>query len=400
MRRVVLSAVAALLGCSEFRFTRLDALDAGRPAHRPDDRPEAPPDAGTAVTSDLGTSADTDLGSAPATDRPEPAIDRPEPVDLGVTLFDDVPAPDQPAAAVDAPTVPRDTGVVRPDIVVVDVGPRCSAGLTECASVCVNLSDDARNCGRCGTSCVSGQCSGGLCVMPPPCGDLGQGCCAGSCNPGLSCQSGTCRSAVCTLGEAASCTPGAAAPGCCTQGRSCTTTRGGPRCCRPVGGSCSQQEGCCGEATCSGGVCRAVTACLPTGTACEDDGVCCPNRNGVRRCVYNAGSAFGRACAEGCASHSECATGCCAVMPPGGNAVCAHPRFCAASTGCYAQVAQLCDRDESCCAVGVAPRATVCEMQLSQPRCTRLCATDLDCGAAACRADNAGVWRCMPRLGP
>ncbi len=48
---------------------------------------------------------------------------------------------------------------------------RCAGGRTDCAGVCVDLSSNSANCGRCGSPCTGDEvCSGGTCVVPgAPC---------------------------------------------------------------------------------------------------------------------------------------------------------------------------------------------------------------------------------------
>src|SRR5260370_26589933 len=43
---------------------------------------------------------------------------------------------------------------------------RCRPGLTLCHGKCVNTKTDPKNCGVCGTLCVSGLCVNGLCCPP------------------------------------------------------------------------------------------------------------------------------------------------------------------------------------------------------------------------------------------
>jgi hypothetical protein len=62
-----------------------------------------------------------------------------------------------------------------------EAGP-CSGdeALTYCSDAttaypgCVDLQTDPNNCGSCGNTCASGECSAGMCV---PCGSLGESCC-------------------------------------------------------------------------------------------------------------------------------------------------------------------------------------------------------------------------------
>ena len=108
-------------------------------------------------------------------------------------------SPDMPAAVLD--------GQTPPDI------QACASGTTRCAGLCVDLDNDAKNCGACGDACKVGQvCSAGKCVLSCPtsqtrCGgaDAGApycanlqtdhkncGACASACKAGQVCSAGKC----------------------------------------------------------------------------------------------------------------------------------------------------------------------------------------------------------------
>ncbi len=52
--------------------------------------------------------------------------------------------------------------------IIVDEEPSCSAPLTSCAGECVDTLTDAENCGACGNSCTSGNCTDGVCAVCAP----------------------------------------------------------------------------------------------------------------------------------------------------------------------------------------------------------------------------------------
>ncbi len=109
--------------------------------------------------------------------------------------------------------------------------------------------------GACSTSlgcCGADFCIGGRCCRPSA-----QSCSLSSqCCSGLSCISGTCRTPTCSLTESSACTPGGAAPNCCTTGYSCLPSPSTNRCCHGSGGTCSTSLGCCALLICSAGRCR------------------------------------------------------------------------------------------------------------------------------------------------
>src|SRR5260221_7452254 len=63
---------------------------------------------------------------------------------------------------------------------------RCRPGLTLCHGKCVNTKTDPKNCGVCGTMCVSGVCFNGLCC-PPGTINCNNSCCDGTCLNGTTC---------------------------------------------------------------------------------------------------------------------------------------------------------------------------------------------------------------------
>ena len=100
-------------------------------------------------------------------------------------------------------------------------------GITRCGGACVDLQNDASNCGGCGIACGGGTgCVRGACVCPASaataCGGrcvdrqsdpVNCGACGVTCSTGTSCQAGRCAA------TAGSC------PSSCATGADCTTCR-------------------------------------------------------------------------------------------------------------------------------------------------------------------------------
>ncbi len=403
-----LTALATLTGCSDFRRIDLD----GPPDAEAVDRP-APP---------------VDL-PALAPDNPAPPSDTQSPQDL---QSPDVPAPaeDLPAPPEDLPPPPRD--VPPPPT---DLGSPCPPGMTWCGRGCVDLGSDPAHCGACARPCPAGHlCASGSCSPTPPmCGALGRPCCPGStcadglvcgagscvapcggagepccgsvCNMGFQCTAGRCQALppMCSLREGEPCRAGAAAPGCCADGRSCAardvvnTTAGFVCCHAQRGAPCTRDEGCCGTHVCNQGFCGpSAPACTAAGQPCTQDAACCGNSLGVRRCVHNLGSGPGPTCAQACVLHAECASGCCANLPGQSQKVCTHARLCGSSVGCTLPPGASCDRDSQCCGASLPAILTVCDRDNSRDQCARLCTVDTHCALSGqrCRPDSRGVYRC------
>lgn len=125
-----------------------------------------------------------DLHTLPPVDGPQPPA-----TDQGVP-----PPPDQYVRPqVDQYVPPFDTGL-----------PPCPAGFTRCFGVCVDLSQDANNCGTCGASCGGGHCLSGLCCPKThdkcggACADLQNnpkncGTCGKTCKASETCKAGACK---------------------------------------------------------------------------------------------------------------------------------------------------------------------------------------------------------------
>lgn len=83
----------------------------------------------------------------------------------------------------------------------------CPEGTTFCGGACVDLDQDAANCGACGTACGGGQeCVAGVCGLAcqtaADCGPVGDTCAAGVCSCGdeTPCAGGAvCADSTCTL---------------------------------------------------------------------------------------------------------------------------------------------------------------------------------------------------------
>jgi hypothetical protein len=127
----------------------------------------------------------------------------------------------------------------------------CPTGFTRCGTGCVDLANDAANCGSCRNACAANEvCQGGRCVCAPPSSLCGGACCA----PGSVCCGGAC------------CAPGSV---CC-----------GGACCAP-GSMCCGVPGVCGSPCpdgihcCPSGKCTADSTGCCTGVLCPDGITCC-----------------------------------------------------------------------------------------------------------------------------
>jgi len=129
---------------------------------------------------------------------------------------------------------------------------RCRPGLTLCHGKCVNTKTDPKNCGVCGTVCVSGLCVNGLCCPP------------GTINCNNSCCDGTCLNGTT----------------CCPTGQTCGTT------CCPIGQVCLNGTTCCPAKQVCG------NTCCPSGMICKN-GQCvtppnCPSTGCATACLNNS----------------------------------------------------------------------------------------------------------------
>lgn len=159
-------------------------------------------------------------------------------------------------AVTDAPKTP-DKYVTPPDL-------GCPAGKTACGSLCVELSKDVKNCGKCGKACdlkSSDSCNSGKCV----CGQGGIKACGG----GLNCKQGTCQ---CVTGSTSSCS------GCC-ENNVCylPATTGGQNAkrCGPKGTKC---QSCDDNKVCTFDGCGSTGVCYhsnqPATVTCDDNSIC------------------------------------------------------------------------------------------------------------------------------
>src|SRR5713101_813959 len=145
----------------------------------------------------------------------------------------------------------------------------CPPGLTLCHGKCVNTKTDPKNCGVCGTVCVSGLCVNGLCC-PPGTINCNNSCCDGTCINGTTCcpAKQACGSICCPSGmicQNGQCVtpPICTSTGCatvCLNNSSCfcVTTTEGVSCVQPI----------CTFVTCT------TSADCPSGQVCFTQGCC------------------------------------------------------------------------------------------------------------------------------
>ena len=190
-------------------------------------------------------------------------VDAPEEV---ATMLDVMPdmtlSKDAPAMVDRLADIPPDAVMPRPDATTPDDGGTCAAPRMLCGTVCINVTSDFENCGRCGRRCGSEEaCSGAACLPLAAC-PAGLMRCAGTCvavqfdvmncgRCGTACTGGqVCRNGACE------CSPG-------------DTVCGGA-CTNPLfdGANCGR----CGNVCPMGRRCRSgsceTSACPPELTAC------------------------------------------------------------------------------------------------------------------------------------
>jgi hypothetical protein len=174
----------------------------------------------------------------------------------------------------------------------------CPPGLKLCQGKCVNTRTDPKNCGVCGTVCVSGLCVNGLCC-PPGTITCNNSCCDGTCLNGTTCcpTGQTCGTTCCPAGQV--CLNGTT---CCPTKQACGTT------CCPAGMICQNRQ--CVVPPCPSG-------CF---NPCNQSGTCYCNitTEGTSACVQPI-------CLTGpCASSAEC--------PPG--SICSNQGCCGSQPFC------------------------------------------------------------------
>jgi hypothetical protein len=165
----------------------------------------------------------------------------------------------------------------------------CPGTQQQCAGVCTDTSNNALNCGICGTVCQSGalctagacQCQGGLTSCGATCVDVmsnGANCgtCNTACGAGLVCSLGTC-SATCATGL--------------TQcGQSCINPMSDVANCGTCGNACGAGQ------ACSLGVCGCGGGQIDCGAGCID----------ILSNVSNCG-----VCGKACGTGEQCVSGAC-----------------------------------------------------------------------------------------
>ncbi len=235
------------------------------------------------------------------------------------------------------------------------------------------------------------------------------------------------RGGICTPGTSSACT--------CTDGRSGAQACGsdpaigaflGPCVCTgvlPDAGAgycgdyvCDGSETCascdgdcgpcsyCGDSFCDSGEscstcstdCGACACTVAVGGDCMSDSDCCPGPGYSAYCTTDGGTRT--ICRAGCASGSDCASGCC-VARTNGIQVCAPATACAATcdTGAYTD----CVPTSVCCALPDSARPTSCTTYASGQSCMPFCSSDADCASLGvagwtCTLRDDGTSVCLP----
>jgi alpha-tubulin suppressor-like RCC1 family protein len=160
----------------------------------------------------------------------------------------------------------------------------CGGGTAHCGNFCVDLKADPLNCGGCNTKCPSGQvCNKAACALTCQAGltDCNGGCvdttsddfncaaCGNACDSGKHCVNGSCQ-ATCQSGWS-SCSDGT------DGGTTCVDTTNDPNNCNSCGNKCPNgyfcQNGVCGI-QCAGGTTKCGNACFDESIDPKNCGAC------------------------------------------------------------------------------------------------------------------------------
>jgi hypothetical protein len=225
----------------------------------------------------------------------------------------------------------------------VPTGSACSAetcvpGDTCVGSLCRPFCAKDTECGSNG-HCVTAVTSG---ANPQPIAGLSA--CFTGCNVASDCATGCCRPLPSAPGagnlcltEDACCTAAGGSCGatkdCCGHAQDqavCVTESAGGAICRATcttGTDC--QSGCCAPLAGGGNACFAAsqcqTHCAAANEACQTAADCCGGAGDTAVCV-NQGQ--GSICADRCATHDQCHSGCCAPLQAGGKVCAPAAPFC------------------------------------------------------------------------
>jgi hypothetical protein len=209
----------------------------------------------------------------------------------------------------------------------------CSAPNMVCSGVCLDVSSDVTNCGRCGNACAAGQfCMGGTCMAPS----------SGALDPGRPCvQNSDCPGG----GE---CGPGALGfPGgyClygCPMGDPDGSECGPTGVCIQFGTGPTAQNICQRECTSDAG-CRSGYFCQPVGSVafCRQRCEATPSSCGAALCNTTTHS-----CNAMCSSSTQCSSG---STCSGSVCRCTASTLCGTNRRCYTATGTCgCSNDAGC----------------------------------------------------
>lgn len=279
----------------------------------------------------------------------------------------------------------------------------CLAGVCQ-AAVCREIGDTCNPAACCTNrvpaSCVSGEC----CVLEGQYCEEDGDCCTGTCPDGF------CQGCLPLQAECESATE-------CCQSSGSTLCRNSfdfdsANCCKPRGGTCSENDDCCNGRACNNGRC-----CEGENFLCDSNADCCSGlecRSGI--CRSNICRVAGEGCPGGssscCPGSGTCSGGrcchqvgqACEQAPLAGNPCCGSETECGGADGatcCLSDFAGVfggegdCASNDQCCSGYCHSNGVCCRPQGAS--CSQMGALNFECCpylGLTCNANGAGT--CIP----
>jgi len=244
-----------------------------------------------------------------------------------------------------------------------------------CAGSCVDSSNDAANCGGCGSACISGMtCTQGRCVYSSCAGALPEAVCTLAAGGLGNCCSGQCVAAAGFQSDANNC---GACGQACAPGSTCSAGQ-----CTGTCGACPAGETSLGSCVCFRDTCTGAT----------DDTPCArPGDQGTFPLSYPSGICCGGACVDFAFDPAHC--GGCGACPA--NQFCFDYRCQAGASCSNPNQNQLCligsNQWGECCS---GTCADVLNDNLNCNGCGETCPSNTTCQHSVCAYPDGGASQC------